>query len=183
MKKEKIYLILTTVFTILTFIIVAYILAKEGKINAGYSLIPCLFTILFSQLCIKEKNKNKKLPEKYLNKHKKITKIIIIIIILFIILNLISIIILKDTSNKTFIEIKPNLKQEITNNIIVDGIEDSYTIYYYHCCFSYCKNHPFKNYLLNLSSIALFFSSTFSDALLRAASIFAASSESETESI
>ena len=94
MKKEKIYLILTTIFVILTLAASGYILAKEGNINAGYSLIPCLFSIIFSNLCIKEKSKNKKINKNRLEKHNKITKIIILILIIFIILNIISAIIL-----------------------------------------------------------------------------------------
>jgi len=132
MKKEKIYLILTSVFTLLTFIAVAYILAKEGKVNSGYSLIPCLFSILFSQLFIKQRVKNNKINKNQIIKHKKITKIIIIIIVIFLILNIVSMLILKENeSNNPYIEVKNNSKQEITNSIIVDGIEESYTIYYY----------------------------------------------------
>jgi len=84
-----------------------YILAKEGKVNAGYALIPCLFSIIFSNLCIKEKIKNKKLSEKQMEKHNKISKIIIIIAIVFIILNIISAIILSSgNNNENVIEVK-----------------------------------------------------------------------------
>lgn len=132
MKKEKIYLILTTIFVILTLVLSGYILAKEGTVNSGYALIPCLFAIIFSNLCIKEKNKNKKLDKKQLKKHNKTTKIIVITIITFIILNIISSIILKDNSNNNLIEITPQIKEkkEITKSVIVDKIDSSYTINY-----------------------------------------------------
>lgn len=133
MKKEKIYLILTTIFVILTLVASGYILAKEGRVNSGYALIPCLFAIIFSNLCIKERDKNKKINQKQLEKHNKITKIIIVIIIIFIILNIISAIILKNNSNNNLIEVKPTIseKKEITKSVIVDKIDYSYTINYY----------------------------------------------------
>lgn len=133
MKKEKIYLILTTIFVILTLAATGYILAKEGKVNAGYSLIPCLFAIIFSDLCIKERNKNKKLDKKGLEKHNKRTKIIIAIVIIFIVLNIISEIILNIEVDNNMIEIIPQIteKKEITKSVIVDRIDSGYTIYYY----------------------------------------------------
>lgn len=129
MKKEKIYLLLTTIFVILTLVVTGYIIAK--KINTVYSLIPCLFAIIFSNLCIKERNKNKKLDKKVLEKHNKRTKVIIIIIIVFIIINIVSEITLKENNN--LIEIIPQIKEEkeITKSVIVDKIDSSYTIYYY----------------------------------------------------
>lgn len=134
MKKEKIYLTLTTIFVLLTLIAVAYILAKEGEINAGYALIPCLFSVIFSQLCIKEKEKTRKTNEIQMKRHKKITTIIIVVIIIFIVLNLVSMLTLgnnQETNNDNFIEVNQNSKQEITKEIIVDNEQDSYTIYYY----------------------------------------------------
>lgn len=95
MKKEKVYFILTTIFTVLTLAVVGYILAKEGKVNAGYSIIPCLFSMIFSQLYVKEKTKTRKLPKKQMEKHKKITTIMFILLIIFLILNIVSFIILK----------------------------------------------------------------------------------------
>lgn len=129
MKKEKIYLLLTTIFVILTLVVTGYIIAK--KINTAYSLIPCLFAIIFSNLCIKERNKNKKIDKKVLEKHNKRTKVIIIIIIVFIIINIVSEITLKENSN--LIEIIPQIKEEkeITKSVIVDKIDSSYIIYYY----------------------------------------------------
>jgi len=130
MKKEKLYLILTTIFVILTLLVTGYIIAK--KINVAYSLIPCVFAIIFSNLCIKERNKNKKIDKKVLEKHNKRTKIMSIIIIMFILLNVVSEITLKENNN-TLIEVKPQIteKKEITKSVIVDGIDYSYTIYYY----------------------------------------------------
>ena len=58
MKKEKIFRILTFVFFILTLIGASYVLINKGKVNAGYAVIPSLFSATFSQLSITEKNKN-----------------------------------------------------------------------------------------------------------------------------
>ena len=60
MKKEKIFRILTLVFTVLTFIGAGYVLINKGEVNAGYAVIPSLFSAIFSQLSISEKNKNSK---------------------------------------------------------------------------------------------------------------------------
>lgn len=133
MNKEKIYLTLTTIFVLLTLIMSGYILAKEGEINAGYALIPSLFSIVFSQLCIKEKNKTKKLNEMQMKKHKRITNIIIVTIIIFLILNLINILVIeKDdkNNNEPIIEIIPDTKK-ITKETIINTTEENYTIYYY----------------------------------------------------
>lgn len=59
MKKEKIFRTLTLIFTILTFIGAGYVLINKGKVNAGYAVIPSLFSVTFSQLSITEKNKSK----------------------------------------------------------------------------------------------------------------------------
>ena len=48
MKKEKIFRILTLVFTVLTFIGAGYVLINKGEVNAGYAAIPCLFSENFS---------------------------------------------------------------------------------------------------------------------------------------
>ncbi len=58
MKKEKIFRVLTLVFTILTFIGAFYVLINKGQVNAGYAVIPSLFNVIFSQLSIAERNKN-----------------------------------------------------------------------------------------------------------------------------
>ena len=58
MKKEKIFRILTFVFFILTLIGASYVLINKGEVNAGYAVIPSVFSAAFSQLSITEKNKN-----------------------------------------------------------------------------------------------------------------------------
>lgn len=134
MNKEKIYLTLTTIFVLLTLIMSGYILAKEGEINAGYALIPSLFSIIFSQLCIKEKNKTRKLNEIQIKRHKKITTIIIVTIIIFFILNLISILAIgknDKNNNEPIIKIIPDTEKEITKETIINTTEENYTIYYY----------------------------------------------------
>ena len=60
MKKEKLFRILAFVFFILTLIGASYVLINKGDVNAGYAVIPSLFSVIFSQLSITEKNKNKK---------------------------------------------------------------------------------------------------------------------------
>ena len=60
MQKQKIFRILTFVFFILTLIGASYVLINKGEVNAGYAVIPSLFSATFSQLSIMEKNKNKK---------------------------------------------------------------------------------------------------------------------------
>ena len=63
MKKEKIFRILTLIFTVLTFIGAGYDFINKGEVNAGYAVIPSLFSVIFSQLSISEKNKNSKSNE------------------------------------------------------------------------------------------------------------------------
>ena len=60
MNKEKIFRILTLIFTILTFIGAGYVLINKGEVNAGYAVVPSLFSASFAQLSITEKNKNNK---------------------------------------------------------------------------------------------------------------------------
>ena len=60
MQKKKIFRILSFVFCILTFIGAGYVLINKGEANAGYAVIPSLFSVIFFQLSITEKNKNKK---------------------------------------------------------------------------------------------------------------------------
>lgn len=60
MKKEKIFRIITLVFIVLTFIGAGYVFINKGEVNAGYAVIPSLFSVIFSQLSISEKNKNSK---------------------------------------------------------------------------------------------------------------------------
>ncbi len=56
--KKKVFRISSFVFCILTFIGAGYVLINKGKVNAGYAVIPSLFSVIFSQLSINEKNKN-----------------------------------------------------------------------------------------------------------------------------
>lgn len=56
----KIFRILSIFFVIITFIGAGYVLINKGEVNAGYAVIPGLFSICFSQLSIYCKNKNKK---------------------------------------------------------------------------------------------------------------------------
>ncbi len=60
MNKEKIFRILTLIFTILTFIGAGYVLINKGEVNTGYAVVPSLFSASFAQLSITEKNKNNK---------------------------------------------------------------------------------------------------------------------------
>ncbi len=55
--KEKVFRILSFIFFILTLIGAGYVLINEGKVNAGYAVIPSLFCVVFSQLSIMEKKK------------------------------------------------------------------------------------------------------------------------------
>ena len=57
MQKKEIFRILSFAFCILTFIGVGYVLINKGEVNAGYAVIPSLFSVIFSQLSITEKNK------------------------------------------------------------------------------------------------------------------------------
>ena len=60
MPKQKIFRILSFVFCILTLIGAGYVLINKGEVNAGYAVIPSLFSVIFSQLSLLEKNKYKK---------------------------------------------------------------------------------------------------------------------------
>ena len=55
--KEKVFRILSFIFFILTLIGAGYVLINEGKVNAGYAVIPSLFCVVFSQLSFMEKKK------------------------------------------------------------------------------------------------------------------------------
>ena len=57
MQKKKIFKILSFIFCILTFIGAGYVLINKGEVNAGYAVMPSLFSVIFSQLSITEKNK------------------------------------------------------------------------------------------------------------------------------
>ena len=43
---EKTALVLSVIFTILTFIGAGYVLFNGGKVNAGYACIPMVFTLI-----------------------------------------------------------------------------------------------------------------------------------------
>lgn len=58
MKKEKLYGILVTIFAVLTFIGAVYIITNKGEVNAGYAVVPGLWTMIFSNLLVMEKKKN-----------------------------------------------------------------------------------------------------------------------------
>lgn len=57
--KAKIFLILSLIFAILTFV-GAYMVITHKLDNAGYSVIPMLFTLIFSNLCINSKREEEK---------------------------------------------------------------------------------------------------------------------------
>ena len=44
---KKILLVLTLIFTVLTFAGAIYIISSRGEVNAGYSVIPMVFTLIF----------------------------------------------------------------------------------------------------------------------------------------
>ena len=46
------FLILTTVFTILTFFGAAYVLINDGNVSAGYAVVPMVIAIACSSGCI-----------------------------------------------------------------------------------------------------------------------------------
>lgn len=46
--KEKIFRTLTLIFAVLTFIGADYVLINKGEVNAGYAVIPSLFSATFS---------------------------------------------------------------------------------------------------------------------------------------
>lgn len=48
--KKKIFMILMIVFLTLTFIGAGYVLINQGEVNAGFSVIPSLFSMIFSVL-------------------------------------------------------------------------------------------------------------------------------------
>lgn len=47
MEKERLYLLLTIIFTIFTFVGIACILMTNGRMGPIYALIPCAFAMLF----------------------------------------------------------------------------------------------------------------------------------------
>lgn len=59
MNKEKGFLILSIIFTILTFIGAGYVLINHGKVNAGYAVVPMCFSFVFLSLYVGQKRKDK----------------------------------------------------------------------------------------------------------------------------
>lgn len=59
MNKEKGFLILSIIFTILTFIGAGYVLINHGKVNAGYAVVPMCFSFAFLALYCGQKKKDK----------------------------------------------------------------------------------------------------------------------------
>ncbi|MFV0497325.1 MAG: hypothetical protein ACK5L0_04015 [Candidatus Fimivivens sp.] len=47
---KELLLGLSAIFALLTFIGMIYVLTSDGRINAGYSIIPMLFSLIFCQL-------------------------------------------------------------------------------------------------------------------------------------
>ena len=60
-KKAKIYFILLTLFTILTFVGAIYVISNDGEPNAGYACVPMGFALAFCGLFHSTRNEiNKK---------------------------------------------------------------------------------------------------------------------------
>ena len=57
--KSKIYLSLSILFVILTFLGAGYVLYNKGLVSPGYGLVPMLFEIIFHQLYRKSKGAEK----------------------------------------------------------------------------------------------------------------------------
>lgn len=57
---KKILLILSVIFTALTFIGAIYVLTSDGAVNAGYAVIPCVISIALTNGYILCKKKEKK---------------------------------------------------------------------------------------------------------------------------
>ena len=55
---KKIFLILSAIFTVLTFAGAIYVLASDGMVNAGYAVIPCAISTAFTNGYIWCKNKD-----------------------------------------------------------------------------------------------------------------------------
>lgn len=53
----KIYKISQIIFTILTLIGAIFVFVKDGRVNAGYAVVPMLFSMLFLNLSNREKKK------------------------------------------------------------------------------------------------------------------------------
>lgn len=53
---KKVYFVLSIIFTILTFLGALYVILNNGKPNAGYAVIPMIFSLLFQLLYKNHKN-------------------------------------------------------------------------------------------------------------------------------
>jgi len=58
--RTKIFIILTAIFGILTFVGAGYVLYNRGEVNAGYAVIPSVFCAIFSNLANLDKKKEEK---------------------------------------------------------------------------------------------------------------------------
>ena len=56
---KKILLVLSAIFTVLTFVGAIYVLVSGGEVNAGYAVIPCAFSVACTNGYIWCKNKEK----------------------------------------------------------------------------------------------------------------------------
>lgn len=59
MKKLTVLMIFQILFTILTFIGAGYVLINKGQVNAGYAVVPCVISVIFTNFITIEKKKNK----------------------------------------------------------------------------------------------------------------------------
>lgn len=59
MKKLAVLMIFQILFTILTFIGAGYVLINKGQVNAGYAVVPCVISVIFTNFITIEKKKNK----------------------------------------------------------------------------------------------------------------------------
>lgn len=60
MNKQKIYRVLNILFLVLAVVGLIYILTSKDNVSAGYAVVPCLFSSIFSQLALKEQNSKSK---------------------------------------------------------------------------------------------------------------------------
>ncbi len=56
---KKILLVLSAIFTVLTFAGAIYVLASGGEVNAGYAVVPCALSLACTNGYIWYKNKDK----------------------------------------------------------------------------------------------------------------------------
>ena len=57
MDKVKLFRILSIIFAILTFVGAGIVLFKKGDISPGVAVFPSVTSVIFSNLCLQEKNK------------------------------------------------------------------------------------------------------------------------------